>query len=99
MRELQITCIKKIPRFAKNENVKYIGNSEENWRRGLDDIISRIEWGKEGYYVINPETGRKSSVDIIREEWKAPYIRAISNNIWNDDLLLLSECDEKIRLL
>lgn len=43
MRELQITCIKKIPRFAKNENVKYIGNSEENWRRGLDDIISRIE--------------------------------------------------------
>ena len=50
----------------------HVGNPSAGWMWTRDQVIKNIESDTDTFYVLDPYTGKRSDVGIIREQWRAP---------------------------
>lgn len=91
MADRRITCITK-PQNGSHEHITHVGNSGENWRLTVQDVIKNIEAKANTFYVLDPKTSKRAIVGIVRPTNHAPYIRTYADGVWNDNLLSLPSC-------
>jgi hypothetical protein len=100
MEAFQVTCVTKPNRTSAHEHITHIGSSEKNWCMTRELAIERIESKKEAYYTVDPTTGVKMYIGVVRGDGsKAPYLRTYANGKWNDNLLAQDECNGSCRLI
>lgn len=93
MREFEVNCVVGFGRDDSHESITHIGNSREMWRLTIRSAIERIEAGGDAFYTLNPDTGVKAYLGIVREAGRPPYLRAQVDDLWTNDLLALGRCD------
>jgi hypothetical protein len=55
-------------------------------------VIASIEARTNTFYVIDPYTGKRSEVGVVRPQGRAPYLRTYADGDWNNNLLALDQC-------
>jgi uncharacterized protein DUF3892 len=91
MPKYQVTCISKVQHEGSREDVTNIGNIAQGWRMSRDEAIRLIESKLHEFYVEGPD-GITSSLGVMREPARSPYLRTHVRGEWNDNLLLLPQC-------
>lgn len=92
MRAFEISCITR-PRHGRgHEHITHVGHLGHRWRLTREQVIRRIDARIEAYYLVDRQSGRRSSLGVVREPGKPPYLRAHINQSWNDDLIRLPRC-------
>jgi hypothetical protein len=99
MSEHQVTCVRKAEADSPYEHITHIGNVAENWLLTRDEAIHRMEVGAVIYYIIDPATGKRSTVGVFRQLGKRPYLRSHADRAWNDNLLALDACGVACQLV
>ena len=51
-----------------------------------------IDSGTNTFYVIDPKTGKRANIGVVRVSGRAPYLRTHADGVWNDNLLSLGQC-------
>jgi len=94
MPSYQVTCISKPDRFSAHEHITHVGNLEQGWKITREDAIARIERSPnpDEFYVIDPRSGKKALVGVVRVSGKAPYLQTYADGIWTNNLLSLPQC-------
>jgi len=91
MADVQVTCITKPDVFSKHEHITHIGGA--GWRWSREDVIISIEAKTNTFYVLDPATGRRAYVGVVRpSDGRAPYLQTYADGQWNNNLLSLSQC-------
>ena len=57
-----------------------------------EDVIRSIDAGTNTFFVLDPYTGKRSDVGVVRPSGRAPYVRTHADGDWNDNLLSLNQC-------
>ncbi len=91
MADCQITCITK-PSQGGHEHITHAGNPAGNWYWEVEKIISSIDNKTNTFYVLDPATGKRANVGVVRPSGHAPYIRTYADGNWNGNLLSLNAC-------
>ena len=55
-------------------------------------MIASIEANANTFYVLDPYTGKRSNVGVVRPSGRAPYVRTYADGDWNNNLLSLNQC-------
>lgn len=92
MAEVQVTCITKPHPQSPHEHITHLGNPQLGWKWAREDVIRSIEAKTNTFYVIDPRTGQRSDVGIVRPVGRSPYLRTYADGDWNDNLLSLDQC-------
>jgi hypothetical protein len=94
MANCEIKCITKPDRFSTHEHITHVGNPYANppWKWPREDVIVSIETGTNTFYVVDPLTGKRSIVGVVRSVEHAPYLRTYADGDWNNNLLSLPQC-------
>lgn len=92
MKEFLVTCINKPNRESAHEHITHIGNIASGWKITRESAIERIESKNESFYTVDPATGNRAYIGVVREAGKAPYLRTHADGKWNNNLLSLAEC-------
>jgi hypothetical protein len=92
MREFEVTCVNKPDRLSRHEHITHIGNNANKWRLTREAAIQRIDSKLEAYYTIDPNSGQKVYIGVVREAGKAPYLKTNADGKWSDNLLALADC-------
>ena len=99
MSEHQVTCIRKAQADSSHEQVTHIGNTAEQWLLTREEAIHRMEVGAVIYYLLDPSTGKRATVGVVRQAGKRPYLRSHADREWNDNLLALAQCGDSCALV
>lgn len=97
MREYEVDCVVSFGRSDAHESIIHIGNSREKWRLTVRSAIERIEAGGDAFYTLDPDTGAKAYLGIVREAGRPPYLRTQIDGGWTNHLLALGKCDRDCR--
>lgn len=94
MPDCQVTCVTKPDRASAHEHITHIGNPTTNppWRWTKEQVVASIDAKTNTFFVIDPRTGRRADVAVVRESGKQPYLRTHADGIWTDNLLSLPGC-------
>jgi hypothetical protein len=92
MADVLVTCITKPDPLSPHEHITHIGNPAAGWIWTREQVIASIEAKTNTFYVLDPFTGRRSNVGVVRSTGKAPYLRTHADGDWNDNLLSLDQC-------
>jgi hypothetical protein len=92
MNEFKVTCVTKPDRYSQHEHITHIGSATPKWLLTREEAIRRIDSKSEAYYTVDPASGAKAYVGVVRETGKAPYLRTHADGKWNNNLLSLDEC-------
>jgi Protein of unknown function (DUF3892) len=94
MADCQVTCITKPNPLSRHEHITHIGNNNANppWKWTREQVIASIDARTNSFYVIDPRTGRRADIAVVREPGKSPYLRTHADGDWNDNLLSLAQC-------
>jgi len=92
MADVKVTCITKPSTQSPHEHITHLGNPATGWRWTREQVIASIEARSNTFYVIDPQTGKRSEVGIVRPTGKAPYLRTYADGEWNNNLLSLDQC-------
>lgn len=94
MNEFKVSCITKSPPdSADHQHITHIGGLGTNgWRLTKGAAIRRIEAKQEAYYTVDPASGKKAYIGVIRESGNAPYLRTHADGNWNNNLLAQQAC-------
>lgn len=99
MKEYEVTCVTFAAPGTGHEHITHVGNNQRQWRLEVESAISRIDYQLEVFYVVDPATGDRAYLRIVREQGKPPYLRARCGGQWNDGLLHLPACHPECVLL
>lgn len=91
MADVQITCITKPNPRSPHEHITHVGNPP-TWVWPREKVIASIEARTNTFFVLDPRTGKRANVGVVREPGKAPYLRTYADGYWNDNLLSLIQC-------
>jgi hypothetical protein len=91
MPDCQVTCITKPDRLSSHEHITHVGNCP-TWKWTREQVIASIDARTNTFFVIDPFTGQRSDVGVIRPNGRAPYLRTRADGDWNDNLLSLADC-------
>jgi hypothetical protein len=91
MADAQVTCIVKPHPQSPHEHITHLGNSG-HWMWTREQVIASIEEKSNTFFVIDPYSGRRAIVGVVREPGKAPYLRTYADGQWNNNLLSLNQC-------
>ena len=91
MADCRITCIVKPHLLSPHEHITHVGNPPQ-WVWPREKVIASIEAHTNTFYVLDPRTGRRADVGVMREAGKAPYLRTHADGYYNDNLLSLDQC-------
>jgi hypothetical protein len=92
MADVQITCVSKPHPESPHEHITELGNAAAGWKWPSKRVIASIEAGTNTFFALDPLTWKRANVEVVREEGKAPYLRARADGVWNNILLLLDQC-------
>ena len=87
----QITCISRTHPEGSYEDITHVGNFTQGWRMNRDEAIRLIDSRLHKFYVIDVNN-ITSSVGVVRDIGKPPYLRSHIEGAWNDAMLSLIEC-------
>jgi len=90
MADVQVTCITKPNLLSSHEHITHIGGV--GWKWGREDVIRSIDAGTNTFYVLEPTTGKKAYVGVVRPNGRAPYIQTYADGVWTNNLLSLPQC-------
>jgi hypothetical protein len=90
MADVQVTCIAKPHPDSPHEHITHLGNPAANWRWTREQVIASIDAGTNTLYVIDPRSGKRSDVGVVRIADRAPYVRTHADGDWNNNLLSLN---------
>jgi hypothetical protein len=91
MAEVQVTCITKPHPSSNHEHITHIGGF--NWKWDRDMVIRSVEAKQNVFYVIDPVTGKKAYIGVVRpRDGRAPYLQTYADGTWNNNLLSLPQC-------
>ena len=92
MADLQVTCITKPHPQSPHEHITHVGNPAHGWKWTREVVIASIDAKTNTFFVIDPRTGRRSDVGVVRPAGRSPYLRTYADGVWNDNLLSLNQC-------
>ena len=55
-------------------------------------MINSIDAKTNTFFVLDPYTGERSDVGVVRPTGRAPYVRTHADGDLNDNLLSLNQC-------
>ena len=92
MADVQVTCITKPDVYSTHEHITQIGGAGWRWQR--EDVIRSIENKTNPFYVLDPATGKRAYVGVVRpsDGNRAPYLQTHADGKWNNNLLSLPQC-------
>ena len=91
MANAQVTCITKPHPQSAHEHITHLGNPPQ-WVWPREQVIASIDAKTNTFYVVDPATGKRSEVGVVREAGKAPYLRTYADGYYNNNLLSLDQC-------
>lgn len=91
MADAQITCITKPNPQSQHDHITHLGNPPK-WLWTREQVIDSIEAKTNTFFVLDPSTGKRSDVGVVRETGKAPYLRTHADGYYNNNLLSLNQC-------
>jgi len=92
MPDCQITCITKPNPQSVHEHITHVGNPSQGWKWPREQVIASIDAKENSFYVLDPYTGKRSNVGVVRPAGRAAYLRTYADGDWNDNLLSLNQC-------
>lgn len=92
MADVQVTCITKPHPQSPHEHITRLGNPAARWVWSREAVIASIDAGTNTFFVLDPRTGKRSDVGIVRVQGHAPYLRTHADGDWNNNLLSLNQC-------
>lgn len=92
MADVQVTCIVKPTLYSSHEHITHVGNPQAKWMWPREDVVASIEAKINSFYVLDPQTGKRSNIGVVREAGKQPYLRTHADGDWNSNLLSLNKC-------
>ena len=93
MADIQITCINKPHPQSSHEHITHLGNPVMGWKWSREQVIASIEAKTNTFYVLDPWTGKRSNLGVVRPGGiAAPYVRTYADGDWNNNLLSLNQC-------
>ncbi len=92
MADVQVTCITKPYPQSPHEHITHVGNPAAGWIWPRERVISSIEDGTNTFFVVDPCTGKRADIGVVRAPGKTPYLRTHADGYWNDNLLSLNQC-------
>jgi Protein of unknown function (DUF3892) len=95
MADTQVTCIIKPHPQSPHEHITHVGNPAANWMWTREQVIASIDAKTNTFYVLEPGTGKRADIGVVRESGKAPYLRTYADGKWNNNLLSLNQCPLK----
>jgi len=95
MSDAQVTCITKPHPQSPHEHITHLGNPAGNWIWTREEVIASIDAQSNTFYVLDPTTGKRANIGVVREPGKAPYVRTYADGAWNNNLLSLNQCPLK----
>lgn len=90
MADCRITCATRAGGRNEHEHIIEVGGG--TWKWPTADVVASIEAKANTFYVIDPKTGKRANVGVVRPHRGAPYLRTYADGVWNDNLLALYEC-------
>ena len=58
----------------------------------VSQVIASIDAKTNTFFVLDPYTGRRSNVGVVRPAGRAAHLRTHADGDWNDNLLSLDHC-------
>lgn len=92
MADVQVTCITKPQPLSPHEHITHLGNPAVPWKWTREEVIASIDAKTNTFFVIDPRSGKRSDVGVVRPVGKAPYLRTYADGDWNNNLLALNQC-------
>jgi len=94
MADCQVECITKPHPTSSHEHITHVGNPTANppWKWTREQVIASIDQGTNTFYVIDPVTGKRADIAVVREAGKVPFLRTHADGDWNNNLLSLKQC-------
>ena len=92
MADVKVTCITKPHPNSPHEHITHVGNPAANWKWTREQVIASIDAGTNTFYVLDPRSGKRSDVGVVRAARDAPYLRTHADGDWNNNLLSLNQC-------
>lgn len=92
MTDAQVTCINKPNVNSSHAHITHLGNPANQWRWTREQVITSIDAGTNTFYVIDPVSGVRADIGVVRESGLAPYLRTYADRQWNNNLLSLNQC-------
>lgn len=94
MADCQVGCIVKPDRLSAHEHITHIGNQNATtpWKWTREKVIASIDAGANTFFVLDPYSGKRSDVAVVRPAGRSPYLRTRADGDWNDNLLSLPTC-------
>jgi len=91
MADAQVKCIVKPNPQSPHEHITHLGNPG-SWIWTREQVIESIENKSNTFFVLDPATGRRADIGVVRESGKLPYLRTYADSQWNNNLLSLNQC-------
>ena len=95
MADVQVTCITKPHPQSPHEHITHLGNPAGGWIWPREKVIESIDERTNRFFVIDPRSGKRADIGIVRPSGKAPFLRTHADGDWNDNLLSLNQCPLK----
>ena len=92
MPDVQVTGITKPHTQSSHEHITHLGNPAAGWKWTREQVITSIDAKTNTFFVIDPRTGKRSNVGVVRPAGKAPHLRTYADGDWNNNLLSLDQC-------
>lgn len=89
--DVRVTCITKPHPQSPHEHITHLGNPP-GWVWPREEVIGSIEAKTNTFFVLDPNSGKRSYIGVMRESGKAPYLRTYADGNWNNNLLSLTQC-------
>lgn len=92
MADVQVKCITKPNPSSSHEHITHLGNPGAGWKWTRERVIESIDTGTNTFYVVDPNTKKRSDVGVVRPVGRSAYVRTHADGDWNDNLLSLNQC-------
>lgn len=87
-----MTCITKPHPQSPHEHITRVGNPSAGWTWTREPVVASIEAKSNTFFVVDPKTGKRADIGVVRMAGHAPYLRTYADSVWNDNLLSLDRC-------
>jgi hypothetical protein len=92
MPDVQVTCITKPNSQSPHEHITHLGNPAVGWKWTREEVIASIDAKANTFCVIDPATGKRSDVGVVRPAGRPAHVRTYADGDWNNNLLSLNQC-------
>jgi hypothetical protein len=94
MADAQVTCITKPNVQSTHEHITHLGNptAAPPWKWTREEVIASIDARTNTFYVLDPRTGKRADVKVVRPPGRPAYVQTYADGDWSNNLLSLNQC-------